>query len=74
MPTIQFGELPTYYEIKGKGKTLILFPDNLFSSRAYIREIEHFAESFQVLAIDYPRDGKIHPQDDVFGLTRGCLL
>ena len=58
MPTVQIGDLTTYYEIKGEGETLILFPDNLLSSQAYAREINHFAERFQVLAFDYSGTGK----------------
>jgi pimeloyl-ACP methyl ester carboxylesterase len=58
MSITHIGDLSIFYSIKGKGETFLLFPDNLLSSQAYEREIEHLSERFQVVSFDYPGTGK----------------
>jgi pimeloyl-ACP methyl ester carboxylesterase len=58
MPTVQIAEIDLYYTTIGTGDPLLIFPDNLLSAQAYAREVDHFANHFQVLAFDYPGTGK----------------
>jgi len=58
MPDIAIAEQTLYYEEMGTGPALLIFPDNLHSSRAYKSEIEYFSERFHVICYDYPGSGR----------------
>lgn len=57
MPRIDIGEQEIYYSEKGSGDTLLMFPDNIHSSRAYDEEMDYFSDRFHVLSFDYPGTG-----------------
>ncbi len=58
MPKINIGEMEIYYTEKGTGDTMLLFPDNLHSSQAYVEEMNFYSDSFHVLSFDYPGTGR----------------
>jgi pimeloyl-ACP methyl ester carboxylesterase len=58
MATYTIGELEIFYTEKGTGEALVIFPDQLHTSRGYADEIDHFAERFHVVAFDYPETGR----------------
>jgi pimeloyl-ACP methyl ester carboxylesterase len=58
MPRIDIGEQEIHYSETGSGDTLLMFPDNLNSSRAYDNEIGYFSDRFHVLSFDYPGTGR----------------
>lgn len=58
MPIINIADIEIFYKREGSGKPFIFFPDNHLSSLAYMNEIDHFANHFEVIAFDYPTTGK----------------
>lgn len=58
MPDLSIAEQTIHYREMGSGPTLLIFPDNLHSSQAYVKEIEYFSETFHVISFDYPGCGK----------------
>ena len=58
MPKIDIAGLEIHYVEEGSGDTLLVFPDNLHASSAYLDEIDHFSDRFQVLSFDYPGAGR----------------
>lgn len=58
MPKIDIAGLDIHYTEEGSGETILLFPDNLHSSQAYVKEIAHFSDRFHVLCFDYPGTGR----------------
>lgn len=58
MPKINIADQEVYYIEKGKGETLLIFPDNLHASQGYVGDIDYFSERFHVLSFDYPGTGK----------------
>ena len=58
MPHIDIGEIKIYYTRAGLGESLLIFPDNHLTSRAYQDEIDHFSNRFEVIAFDYPFTGQ----------------
>ena len=58
MITIDIAEIQIYYTRNGFGDTFLIFPDNHLTSLAYEKEIDHFANDFEVIAFDYPTTGK----------------
>ena len=58
MPKIDIGEQEICYSEKGSDDALLVFPDNIHSSRAYDKEIDYFSNGFHVLSFDYPGTGR----------------
>lgn len=58
MPKIEIAEQEIHYVQKGSGDTMLVFPDNLHSSQAYVDEMEYFSDRFRVLSFDYPGTGR----------------
>ena len=58
MPKIEIADIEIYYTKSGSGDTLLIFPDNHLTSRAYQQEMDHFSNRFEVIAFDYPTTGK----------------
>jgi pimeloyl-ACP methyl ester carboxylesterase len=58
MPKIHIGDQEIHYIEKGSGDTMLVFPDNLHSSQAYIEEMDYFSDRFCVLSFDYPGTGR----------------
>ncbi|MFO7942815.1 MAG: alpha/beta hydrolase [Anaerolineales bacterium] len=58
MTKINIAEQDIYYTEKGSGPAMLIFPDNLHSSEAYAKELDHFSGQFHVLSYDYPGKGK----------------
>jgi pimeloyl-ACP methyl ester carboxylesterase len=58
MPKIDIAELEIHYTEEGSGETMLIFPDQLHTSRAYIGDMDHFADSFHVFSFDYPGTGR----------------
>jgi pimeloyl-ACP methyl ester carboxylesterase len=58
MPKIDIGEQEIHYIEKGSGDTILVFPDNLHSSQAYVNEMDHFSDRYHILSFDYPGTGK----------------
>jgi pimeloyl-ACP methyl ester carboxylesterase len=58
MPIVNIADIKIFYTKQGSGESFLIFPDNLLSSSAYKKEIDHFANRFEVIAFDYPTTGK----------------
>lgn len=58
MPTIDIAELDIHYLEEGSGDLMLVFPDNLYASQAYVDEIAYFSDRFRVLSFDYPGTGR----------------
>ena len=58
MPTKSIAGIEIFYTKTGSGDPMVIFPDNHLTSLAYTKEIDHFSNSFEVIAFDYPTTGK----------------
>lgn len=58
MPTVNIADIEIFYNKKGSGDSFLIFPDNHLTSLAYKKEIDHFANRFEVIVFDYPTTGK----------------
>jgi pimeloyl-ACP methyl ester carboxylesterase len=58
MPKIDIAGLDIHYVERGSGDPMLIFPDNLHASNAYLDEIDYFSDRFHVLSFDYPGTGR----------------
>ena len=58
MPIVNIADIEIFFTKTGSGEPFLIFPDNHLSSLAYKKEIDHFANHFEVIAFDYPTMGK----------------
>ncbi len=63
MPHYAIGELEIHYIDQGEGDTLLFLPDNILAASAYQEEINHLAQRFRVIAMDYPGRGRSARRD-----------
>ncbi len=60
MPTVDIADIKIHYTRTGSGHEhrLVIFPDNHLTGQAYLKEIDHFSNRFEVIAFDYPTTGQ----------------